>query len=545
MKSAKRTGSKPKSSHPESSPATIPFKNHGAQALPGSQPGRLSRIVLYLAMAALLYQFGVVFLGYIRWATMAVGFPFPLDYGEGPLLDDTLRMAHFENIYRSSFSSPPYTIANYPPLFMLAQVPLYWIFGPALWYGRLLSIVSAFLAALFIFLIIFTLTRDRIGAAVGGLFFLALPYVRIWSMFNRIDELALAFSCAALFVTVRYVGRTDDRPLPNWGFWLAVSLFVLSIYTRQTYALAGPFAAVAWLIFGTTGSRRNRIGLACKLWFTVGGIALALLLALNVFTDGGFYLNTVTANINTFYWRKVYVHAREIRDSFYPLLIISGLFLLIEPWLIRQRTRIWPLALSYLLAAVAGSVTIGKTGSNVNYLIEFCAALSLASGSALAWIGNLKWKGKAPAQTLIVVVFALQLSMLANWRGTDFKDFGDFLAHRVANKENIGRLEQIVKSSPGTVLADEYMGLIPLAGKGLYIEPFGFKQLAEAHILDETSFVSDIRNRKFDAVLLYQPKSWSAIRERWTPAQLAMLQSAYRLDAKIDNVYILRPLIRK
>ena len=41
-----------------------------------------------------------------------VGLPFPLDYGEGPMLDQTLRLAQFENIYRNSFASPPYTVSN-------------------------------------------------------------------------------------------------------------------------------------------------------------------------------------------------------------------------------------------------------------------------------------------------------------------------------------------------------------------------------------------------------------------------------------------------
>jgi len=541
MKSSKKAKSKNKPSNPKLFSKPDPSKHSNLRHFPENQliP---SRIVLLLALVALAYQFGEVFLSYVQWATLAVGFPFPLDYGEGPLLDQTIRIAHFENIYRNSFSGPPYVVSNYPPLFMLVQVPLYWIFGPALWYGRLISILSVFLTALFIFLTIFTLTRDWLGSVAGGLLLIVFPHVRMWSMFNRIDELALALSWAALFVTVRYVGRTDDRPLPWWGFWLGVSLFVASIYTRQTYALASPFAAVVWLIFGTRGTWRSRVWLAGKLLLAVGGITLALFLIINMLTGGGFYLNIVIANINAFYWQSVHIHAREIRDSFYPLLILGGLFLLIERRIIKERTSIWPLVLSYLLAAGTGSVTVGKTGSNVNYLIEFCAALSLASGSALAWLGSLKWHGKAWLQILAVATIAFQLNIIVNWKSIDYGNFGDFLTHRVANKENVERLEQIVKNSSGIVLADEYMGLIPLAGKRLYIEPHTFKQMSEAGIVDETSFVTDIRDSKFDVILLYQPKSWPALISRWTPAQLGMLRASYRLDTVIDSVYVLRPM---
>jgi hypothetical protein len=52
-----------------------------------------------------------------------ITFPYPLDHGEGPLLDQAMRLARFENIYRRDLTLPPYTLANYPPLFPLAQAP--------------------------------------------------------------------------------------------------------------------------------------------------------------------------------------------------------------------------------------------------------------------------------------------------------------------------------------------------------------------------------------------------------------------------------------
>jgi TM2 domain-containing membrane protein YozV len=499
-------------------------------------------IVLVLALLALAYQFGEVMFEYLKWTTLAVGYPFPLDYGEGPLLDQILRMAHFENIYRNNFSSPPYTISNYPPFFIMVQVPLYWIFGPALWYGRMISIICAFVTAFFIFLTIFTLTRNWIGSVVGGLLLIAFPYIRQWSIFSRIDELALALSWSALYVTVRYVGKTADRPLQKRGFWLATALFVGSIYTRQTYAMAAPFAAVTWLILGSHERMKSQVGLAIKLGLAVWGISLALFLFINVLTRGGFYLNIVASNINPFYWETVYRHMQEILSSFYPLLILAGLFLLLERWIKKEHSQIWPLAASYLLAASAGSLMIGKTGSSINYLFELCAALSLTVGAAVAWIGRLKWGGKIWVQIIMIAALAFQLSSLTDWNGMDFSGFGNFLTNRVAHKENIERLAQNVKNAPGIVLADEYMGLIPLANKRLYFQPFEFKQLAEAKIVDETSFVGEIRECNFDIVLLYNPDKWPAVLMRWTPAQLAMLRDFYRLDEVVDNVYVLRPV---
>src|SRR5215813_9521020 len=103
----------------------------------------LPKIIFILALLLLLARLSISLFEYAQLAGAALAFPFPLDYGEGPMLDQTSRLTHFENIYRNSFATPPYTVSNYPPLFQLIQVPLAWIVGPAFWYGRLISILSA------------------------------------------------------------------------------------------------------------------------------------------------------------------------------------------------------------------------------------------------------------------------------------------------------------------------------------------------------------------------------------------------------------------
>jgi hypothetical protein len=161
----------------------------------------LPGIILSLALLLLAARLGISLFEYARLAGAALAFPFPLDYGEGPLLDQTLRLAQFENIYRDSFASPPYTVSNYPPLFQLIQVPFAWIVGPAFWYGRLISIMSAVIAAGLIGLILNTLTGDRIAAAIGGLTMLTFPYL-LGSILNRVDALALALSLGGLYAAV-------------------------------------------------------------------------------------------------------------------------------------------------------------------------------------------------------------------------------------------------------------------------------------------------------------------------------------------------------
>ena len=43
-----------------------------------------------------------------------IAFPYPMDYGEGPLLAQTRALGNRENIYRADLASPPYTISCRP-----------------------------------------------------------------------------------------------------------------------------------------------------------------------------------------------------------------------------------------------------------------------------------------------------------------------------------------------------------------------------------------------------------------------------------------------
>ena len=78
-------------------------------------------LVLLLVTAALFFV----------QATRTIGFPYPLDYGEGPLLDQALRLTGGENIYDRELQRAPYTVSNYPPLFVATVSVAAQLFGPA------------------------------------------------------------------------------------------------------------------------------------------------------------------------------------------------------------------------------------------------------------------------------------------------------------------------------------------------------------------------------------------------------------------------------
>ena len=245
----------------------------------------LSTILMVAAMLILAATLGNALIVYARHAVMAVSFPYPLDYGEGPVLDQVLRLTHGETIYRTTISTPPYTVTTYPPLYLLLQVPFARFAGLALWYGRVISIMSLVLAAIFLGLTLFQLSGDRLAAAIGGLLMFAIPYFFSQSVLDRVDMLALALSWGGLYTLVRWPDR-------HRGLTVAGLLFSAAIFTQQTYFLVAPVTAIAWLL-QTRRARR-----AVELLAVTGVTCGILYIGMNTLTGGGFAYNLLTLKTN-------------------------------------------------------------------------------------------------------------------------------------------------------------------------------------------------------------------------------------------------------
>ena len=398
------------------------------------------RVALWVATAFLILAQGLAVLLFLRHGWQAISFPYPLNYGEGPLLDQSVRLAAFENIYRTDLSASPYVIANYPPLFMLAQVPFVWLFGPAMWYGRLISLLSVAAVALFVGLTLHALTRDRLASLAGALIFPAMPYVVRWSSLSRVDSLGLALSWAGLFVVARW-------PQKRWSVFVSALLLVAAVYTRQTYILAAPLAAFVWLV--AQGQRRRALQTAA----ITGGACLLLFAALNISTGEGFFLNTVTANLNDFRWERVSLNALGALLACPVLLLSSLAFLLLTP---HKGNNAWWLVAPYLIASIPTAVLVGKVGSDVNYLLELSAALGLATGAFIAW-----QRRRPRLRIALIALLAVQMLALAQ----SSRVASGLQNYVIDQRAEVAQLSRMVAGTNGPVLTDDYMGLLPERGE--------------------------------------------------------------------------------
>jgi hypothetical protein len=437
---------------------------------------------------------------------------YSMDYGEAPLVDQAMRLANGQNIYRADISTPPYTISNYPPLYVAVVALGVKVAGPAKAFatGRLVSALSAWIAALCIAFIVHKATKDRLAAFIAATVFIAFPFVTFWSPLLRIDMFALALSLAGLALLV-------SQPISTPRFILSGLLLTAAIFTRQSYALAAPLAAFIWLIGPEWNWRR-----ALQFAALVGGTSLVLFFILNTLTGGGFFFNIVTANVNEFGMDRLrYNFDTLVAAALLPLLI--GVFSL---FLGRRWNPLWMLAAPYLIGASLSALTIGKIGSNVNYLLELCAALGLAAGVVIAWS---RAHATVPHSLRALLLILLALGLTRMMHVTLMEKTGD-LRNRQVNFTELNKLETFVKDTSLTILADEYMGMLTLQGRPLVIQPFEVTQLAVAGKWDQTPLLESIRNHEFSAIILYD-QPWS--NERWTPEMLDAIYSSYTLSGLI------------
>jgi hypothetical protein len=180
-------------------------------------------------------------------------------------------------------------------------------------------------------------------------------------------------------------------------------------------------------------------------------------------------------------------------------------------------------------------LTIGKIGSNVNYLLELCAGLSLAAGIVIAT--GRKYIPFRTVQGILLLVLCYGLGrMIYFTRG----DYSNELRSRYETLDEITRLSDLVANIPGDILADEYMGMLTQHGRALYIQPFEVTQMSRDGVWDQTPLLNSIRNHELSAIIIYD--AWSG--ERWTPEMRTAIDQSYVLTDIIAGNKVYRTFQR-
>ncbi len=460
----------------------------------------------------------LVAFGYFVWhQTRAVAFPFPLDYGEGPLLEQARRLAHGQNIYHADLGDYPFTIANYPPVFPALLSLGVRAFGCSYTMGRALTFVAALACAAHVGAIVRKVTGSTLGACIGAGFFAATPYVVFWTTLVRIDFVALAFSLGA-------VSLAAHKPTARWTPVVAALLVTIGVLTRQSHLLAAPLALTC--AFATQGLRRA----AAFVGPFVAAVALALVV-LDRATAHGFFFNTVTANANHFLWPLFTVYVKDVASLYaVPIVIAIGYVATRAPW----PPFTARLLTFYLVGATLSALTVGKVGAHVNYMLELVAALAIFCGLASARWARDSWQSAA-------VNAALAGSIV--WVLADAIPRTDGLDAKLNLRDEYAQLVDLIKKEQKPVIADEAMGMIVLTPHPLLLQPFEMTQLSHQGVWDQAPLLRDIRAKHFGLILINDgpatPAAWT--RERWTQEMLVAIHANYEPHGALADATIYRP----
>src|SRR5262249_1111354 len=104
-----------------------------------------SWLVAWSLVAALGLLVAAHLLFFAVHAKQLLAYPYPLDYGEGPLLSQVNLLRGGTPLWRlyGDPGAPPYAVVNYPPIYHLITWLVSLAVGAALQAGRLVSLAAA------------------------------------------------------------------------------------------------------------------------------------------------------------------------------------------------------------------------------------------------------------------------------------------------------------------------------------------------------------------------------------------------------------------
>lgn len=496
---------------------------------------RLISLLLLAVSTTLLLFLNIQFL---RRSVAAIRYPYELDYGEGQIMLNTLALLNGTAIYDAP-GNFPFTVSNYPPVYHVLVAALSSITGDPLASGRALSSLSTLLAGAFVGLIVMMASprgpSTRLGpaaAAAAGMLFVSVWPVFIWGVFMRVDMLAILFSLAGLWAHLRWHAHPRLRHV-------CIALFLLAVFTRQA-AVAGAASAII-----TTFVVDRRRGLRMGAVFC--GAAIAISAAMNAATHGQFFFHTVTATATAFHWAGILVQLWYPLAQYRWLTLLAALGAIIA--LRSRESERTPsgeqlrLAVPlYMVLSFLVSLTSGKVGSNINYVLELIAGACMVVGMLLGRIleerqrGWRAWIGPAAMIILLIQIVTPALTpRLADW-----------WRFRIDPDTSPGdRALDRLRYAEGPVFSEDTT-LLVLSGRPIEYQCYELTQLSLTGHWDQRPLLERFNRRDFALILLRfdidDPTPLS--RTRFTPEMLAAIRENYRPVEKRGPYWFLVPALR-
>lgn len=381
-----------------SNPESLPDGKSRETGVPSNILMLIPRVLIALALMAFVGYFII----YTIYAVQLFRYPFDYDQGEGFELMDTVLFSQGEWPYRDNDHYPFYS-SNYPPLYHVVVAPLVLIFGPQYWTGRLVSYLGTLLTAVAIAYAVQRQIKRPWLALLAGLAFLASNYVyHVGPLFRQHMFMVMFETLAVVWLTVTVdKEERDGRTYPK-RLVVVMLLLLAAGYTKQlAYATV---AAVFIFLFLRNPKRAILWGIP---FAAVTGL---IFLWIDWSTNGYWFLNTVTANINPFVPGQAQALYRQWFNLHTILVVTAVLYTLYQLYFERLSAySIW-----FAVAAV-NSVTAGKWGAGESYFATAIAASCILTGLAYGRLlnGSRQWSMLNAQRPMARWLYPLSLSIIA------------------------------------------------------------------------------------------------------------------------------------
>lgn len=505
--------------------------------------------MLFVGLAA-----GVlVYLAVFAWhARLLLAHPYPLDYGEGPLLAQVETLRSGVPVWKlySNPAEPPYSVVNYPPLYPLLVAAFSQVAGNPLLDGRLLSLLAATGSVVAITLLATPppVRRTLWRTVPFALLFFTIPIVSEWSLFLRVDVLGV---CLGLWGLVALQRR---MPL------LAAVLFVLSLSTKPSL-LAAPVAGVIWVGWAAwqEKARLRPLLLLCITMSLTGGL---LFLLLQWASGGWFSLHVIAANANRWEYplaQHFWVEQAQLR---WPLLLAAALGVGVagraQHHTPPHDSRPIRLPVLYTLAALLTAVGVGKVGAYANYFLELYAGLMwiicLAAGSsrqpdsvpqlpavhhlsAALLLASLAFYQPLWSKTTLYRAGLVEPNppRLAFGRYALWDDVQREAAVLAARERLHHALAGEVRAAGGDIFTD-MPGVAAEAGAVSRVQMFEHRQLLDQGLWDQRPLLRDLANGTIPLAVIDYMGNWM------TPEMITILTHRYAHDGSPGMFDLYRPV---
>lgn len=517
----------------------------------GDNAARRNDLIRLLAAAGLLGM-GCVFvwktIGFASRALWAVNSPYELDYGEG-IVWQQLEMI-FDGRGYAPFKSFPAIVFHYPPLYHAATWLAATLSGANyLAAGRALSVLCTLAAAILIGMIAGYLVTGSsrktqwICGGTAALASLSAYPVAVWSPLMRVDMLAVALSLGGICLAILAFKR------PGLIYAAAIS-FVCSVFTKQTM-VAAPAAAFLVMLFFTP--RLAFRGICASVV-----IGLIVLLGLSAISRGEFAHHIFGYNINRFSVLRLGGVAHIVHQhAVFLLAALIGM-----AWCLDRIRRApkpsrsdgpvsgevnvpiaanW-IAIVYAVATTFSLVLVGKSGSTVNYYVEWFFAVSVFVGVSVAPAVNALSERTGLAKlprALRTPLILLPMVVSA----------GVFLAPPVAENAKFSdpayavefqTLMKKIRNAKRPVISDN-MVVLKEAGKEVVLEPAIVAELTATKVYDERPLLRLIQNREFAFFVTAGGRGDPLFDPRYSPAVVAAIYRYYPRVEKVAGLNVRSP----